>query len=156
MVVLSLAVVVVATRRLQQNTSTVGTSSFAAVLTPKDPNFTEFQGSLAPGFPDFPVYPGARISSSRKETRGTDGVNGFSADWTVGGDNVITEIAGWYTNELTKQGWKKVSVQDENDLTEQSLKFSKAGQSIVLSIGRGESANPYTISILVDIPVDKL
>jgi hypothetical protein len=155
-ILLLVTMAVVTTIILKQNKSTVGNNASVSQPVAVDANFTEFQKQLAPGFPDFPVYPGAQIIVSRKETKATENKNGYSAEWTANGDKNVTDVANWYTNELVKKGWLKDIGSQENGPAEVALKFTKVGQPAILNIEKGESTNPNDIDILVHIPVDKL
>ena len=125
--------------KLRQNQTTSGTPVGAANL---DKSFSET-------FPDFPVYPDAKILSSKKELA-DNSLEKYSASWIVGGDNVISQVANWYLTELGKKGWTKIQTKDEGPL-KQEIKMLNKFQSLDLIVVKGEGDKPFAITIKVEI-----
>ena len=119
-----------------------------------DPNFQEVKGQLIPGFPQFPVYPGAVVKKSLKAKQVQDPAKGYRAEWEIPQKKSVPEVMQWYLAELKNQGW--VINEPPVDLQtygEQVSKISKGDLMAYLNVEIGDDNN--STEIMVDIPEDK-
>lgn len=117
-----------------------------------DPNFTSYKNKLTRTFPDFPVYQGAKISESRKETGAIDKQKGFSAVWTTETDKTAIEIGNWYKQELQKKGW----LIEENPEKYPFEVIMEAKKENLYAIVHIEKENPKETEILVQFPLTEI
>jgi len=102
------------------------------------------EGKLPDGFPsDFPIYPGAKLTSSWTTT-GEDS-KGISVVWET--TDSVTQVKLFYKDKLTAGGWKI-----DNELaqeTMQTISFEKDKTSGF--VGLAESNGKLTISVTLGI-----
>jgi hypothetical protein len=155
LLLLALAILVVTlvtvVKKVKNSDSTAGAPVDAASLALLNTNYNEVQGILVDSFPEFPVYPDGVVVSSRKYAGAADGVSGYSGVWVLSGDNVMWEIAQWYTNKLSEMGWQKTALEDRGD-SEQILNMVNGDRILTLDIIRGTPNNSYEITVNADLP----
>jgi hypothetical protein len=147
----SILATVITVTKLSDNQTTAGEPVAAAdFATPTvNPNAEVWEGELMETFTGFPVYSSAQVTYSSKEEK-EDGSEFYSAVWTVGGDNVISEMASWYASELDFQGWQKVDEAGDGMLT-QSQNFIRESESLSVEISKGDGKSRYKISIRAEL-----
>lgn len=114
-----------------------------------DPSFTEVKGQVLPGFPSFPVYPGATLVASAKTS--PEGVEnqGFRVKWSAG--DSVPRVMAWYQVELPKTGWRIEKTDDPDNLGEQVVQISSDGFNGNIAI---ETSQGNIIEIIVDIRIN--
>lgn len=90
-----------------------------------DPAFPEVEGKLIEGFPDMPVYPGAKLVASAKVNPADVADLGYRTRWDTK-DGVI-QVMQWYETELPKNGWEYEVPDDQASNGEQVAKITKEG-----------------------------
>lgn len=88
-----------------------------------DPSFPEVKGKLIPGFPEFPVYPGATLKASAKTNRENQPDTGYRAKWVT--KDSVPLVVKWSQQELPKNGWKIEALDDPENTGEQVTQISK-------------------------------
>ncbi len=143
LLVVSLSALTIVISKLRKNESTQGTPVGASNLV--GPN--QVEGKLVDNFPDFPVYPSARIANSNKDIKAAMVI--YGAKWTISGDNVIREVENWYVKELSGAGWTKVN-SENSGASGVTINFTKPKSSATVDIRRAIN-DGYKINILVTI-----
>lgn len=97
---------------------------------------------LPANFPaGFPIYPGAKVTSSWT-AKGENG-DGISAIWETAADP--GQVAEYYKTELNKAGWQMSSSYEQNG----SYNYSFSKDKTIGLVGITKSANTTTISVAV-------
>ena len=102
-------------------------------------------GKLPEGFPsDFPIYPGAKITSSW--TSNDDDSKGISIVWET--SDALTKVADYYKENIEAKGWKITASFSQEDTTTYS--FEKGTASGFVGVGKGE-ADKTNISVTISV-----
>lgn len=111
-----------------------------------EPGKEELTGELVSGFPDFPVYPGAAVKTSRESTGGTVG---FETVWEV--NQEVPEIMRWYMDMFAgDESWKIKEPPDSPESPgEQSAIVSRDNWDFYLTVEREIDAE--TSEIIVEV-----
>jgi hypothetical protein len=88
-----------------------------------DPAFPEQIGKLMDGFPEFPVYPQAKLVASAKTNPANEPDLGYRAKWDTQAS--VIDVMAWYETELPKSGWSYEAPDDKASSGEQVAKISK-------------------------------
>lgn len=112
-----------------------------------DPNIVEVKGQLVEGFPDFPVYPEAKLVQS-VQLKKSGSVGGYRARWELAGESV-PKVMEWYVKELRSKGWVVQPPDDPKAYGEQIATITKDNQAAYLRVELHEQG---IIEIEVDIP----
>lgn len=75
-----------------------------------DPSFNEALGQLLPGFPEFPLYPGAELVGSAEVNLPDEPNQGYRVKWIT--KDLVPQVMGWYLEALSQTGWV---VEEPND-----------------------------------------
>ena len=90
-----------------------------------DPNFAEVKGQLLPGFPEFPIYPGAELVGSAEVNLPDEPNQGYRVKWTT--YDPVPQVMDWYLEELSKTGWVVEEPNDPEAEGEQVANIHKGG-----------------------------
>ncbi len=102
-------------------------------------------GKLPEGFPqDFPVYPGAKLTSSW--TAGGESSKGTSVVWES--DDATSKVADFYKSELVAKGWKITANFNQEDTSTYS--FEKNNVSGFFGVAKGEKGKT-NISVTIGV-----
>jgi len=82
----------------------------------EEPGMETMEGGLVDGFPEVEVYPGTNVIGSYSKE--VEGGMSYEASWTS--DDTPADIATWYYNSLTADGWQVIDP-DELDLENAEL-----------------------------------
>jgi len=101
------------------------------------------QKSLISSFPDFPVYPGARVTNSQSITDIKGQYYQAYFDTSAG----VSEVVNWYVSQLETMGWKIESKPDTSNRDDESVIAAKAELKATVNAERED--NKTTISIYI-------
>ena len=118
------------------------------------------QGTLVSGFPDVPVYEGAKLKNSFSGTQ--NGKTVYGATWTVDriNDKPVDEtgvrlVMHWYEDDAFPESWVFVEpLQQEGNVdnpSKDTLKVSKNGVLVALVVERKNPKEPVIITVLATI-----
>ncbi len=124
----------------QSNNTVSNQTTIRQLQVATDPNFPEIKGQLMPGFPQFPIYPGATLEASAKTNPEGQPDTGYRAKWVTEGN--VPTVMKWYQNELPKNDWQFDPPKDMNNTGEQVAKIAKGNLSgnIVIEAGQGSKS----------------
>lgn len=122
-------------RRIAQSGGEINLGSNKVTYKSNEGDFTfEEGGKLPSGFPsDFPVYPGARLTSSW--TAGGENSKGTSVVWES--SDAVSKITDYYQKELVVKGWKITATFNQGDSATYS--FEKDKVSGFVGVAKGDS-----------------
>lgn len=103
-------------------------------------------GEVPATFPkDFPVYPGAKVTSSLSGAESGEG-SGF---WlTLSTPDALDKVAAYYKKELAANSWVTESTFSANDTTTQGIKKGTWQGSLSVGKGSGDAEETQIVIIL--------
>jgi hypothetical protein len=112
------------------------------------PVVNQAEGQLIAGFPDFPIFTGASITS----TQHTNAVNAptyqpASYQAYLESTKSVTEIIAWYTQNLQKMGWQVTTPADQTDLNDKNILAVKGKLKATVNVEKEN--NTATIAIYI-------
>ncbi len=149
-VIIFISVVTLIAKIKHQSQATLTQASETNI--PKDQLFTSVKNNLISQFPNFPVYPGALVSESRKFTGAVENNKGYSALWKLETADSVSLVADWYKSELIKDDYILDEILPDGP-DEQIIKAKKDGNSYILIMEKEDQSG---IEILLDIPLSEL
>lgn len=105
----------------QSITNTRSEAHSAKIAT--DPKFEEKEGSLLPGIPLFPTYPGSTLVGSSWIDTDTTNHKGFRIMWNS--SDSVPAIMRWYESKFRDLGWNVEMTNDPTSEGEQVSNISK-------------------------------
>lgn len=100
---------------------------------PADANTIEYRNKLAPGFPEFPVYPDATVDTSRT----TKDPNGEYFEAYLWSDKSTSDVSIWYSEQLTKDGWELLDESSDEQMIDKSLVFKNGETKAAITAESG-------------------
>ena len=111
-----------------------------------DTKTAEAKNELVNNFPDFPIYPEAKVINSRMLS---DTQNQYFEAFFES-DKSVTEVRSWYVQELKKDGWKLVTEESNRTMNESTAVYKKGNSKVGLSV-ENENQGETEITIYLTV-----
>lgn len=113
-----------------------------------EPGKVELKNELAPGFPEFPEYPGAKVVSSY--TKEENGNIGHEAKLQVKG--TVPMVMDWYVDMFENQGWEIEEYPDDSSIIGEQFLVARNKDSVLYLTVENEDRDEM-VDIYAEFPV---
>jgi len=113
------------------------------------PKVTVAENKKVSGFPDFPTYPNATLTSTQQtQTTSAPEYNQQSYQAYLETDDSPTTVMNWYVENLSAAGWKIARPLDATDSNDQNIIMYKDALSVTINVEK-ETDEGTTIAIYI-------
>jgi hypothetical protein len=133
-----LGIIIVAVVYVKYQSKTIRSYNTQTTL----PVVKQAKGQLVAGFPDLPIFPGARITSTQHaEAVSAPFYQPASYQAYLQSDKSVPEIIGWYTKNLQAAGWKMITPADPSTPSDQSIVMTKNSLTVSINVESGSESD---------------